>query len=1280
MVPVPLPATAALVKGPPKAVSTTKAANSSLPALPRADLEPQQFMEALMSRLMGLDRERFFQQPVDESIAPNYNSIITAPMCFSIMQQRTVDKQYASWRAFCDDFELICTNAKLYNTNKTLVHKAAAALQKKGHTLIAGHDMELRKALGLLHPDAHLKAGLSTSVATAAAPQQHLPHPAPHPALPARGQSTDALLPGAVSSGTLAGDGAEAMQAGAVSHPEGTIGMETSNPVSPRAHGLQRQPTDALPHATMPELNSLHSSAPQALPSTTAPTLAGTTTEQAGTLRPHTRLQQPLCPYISDTEEEEHHPPIDQQPGNTGSEQLQRLLTSQPLNSLLQHLRTTSLRMPYLNQPCHMSHHRRRPRASAAATAPLHQAGILVPSTEQPALNSVPPLSSPAAAMGTPSITAATGPTLPGDNSFKLAPELGVPSSSASAGPSAAAAAGAVAAAEPLSASAQDPRLVSSCQASQIAWQCSWLELRMQELAEQQHRLEGKLQLLTSSTSTTMTGATEPVIDPSAMEEDAPPTATHPAVVALSHASLPAPAEPGAGQPPPSPSPPPHPHAGLPSPASALPQPGVLHTCLALRSMAAASASALPPTPASLPHTSTPTPRHSTQPATALLHQQGGPTLTLRQVSLHLPPLRQRQTNSSSSSLSNTSCHSDAHHSHSHSHSAAERPPPPADPASTALVFPALEQLERQVGTVRARLQHGFKLELGRGLVHRQPGMGRSAPVTHTGYHLGGGSSAGRLEGNTTAGLSKKQAAGMQRTMSAAGGAAGLGLTVLTRVESGTKRKRDPLDEAGIPLLSVAGSLMGGSVVPIHMPKVRELSELECAARHMASTGWLAAVLLDPPGEGLMPDHSASLVPRRGATVTAPPSVALAVSTPALQAHSLTNVPPEVAAVLREDEGSSSEDTSDEAFEARHAFMEAEEHKRYSLVVADKRRSISSGNVALSGKSAPGLKTPRGQRLEDQPFSPSSTFDAIAAAMATGAPGRAVPLTPHARVAPPPHLTQHQQHIAAAQQHHLIAAQQQQQQQLQQSLAVAPSGGPKASLQRTVSKTAATPLPRSSDSSTPSVSAAAHTSAAAGTPTALDSRHLAPPHHPLAQHQNSAGAQHFTAPVPHRAPHMLRPPALMYTQPAASSTPAATHPLTGGGSPHPAAGAVSVAAHTPELASGGGGRDGEASGASGAASSDADDGEGEAALDDDDADVELADLEDESAAARRRTAAGSKKGKGKAPHAAGSSPSGRPRGSGSGAGMPRRSSGSVTGLHASGAAGAGAATRGRDGQ
>ncbi|MEW5316869.1 MAG: hypothetical protein WDW38_008213 [Sanguina aurantia] len=414
----------------------------------------------------------------------------------------------------------------------------------------------------------------------------------------------------------------------------------------------------------------------------------------------------------------------------------------------------------------------------------------------------------------------------------------------------------------------------------------------------------------------------------------------------------------------------------------------------------------------------------------------------------------------------------------------------------------------------------------------------------------------------------------------------------------------------------------------------------------------LRALSVPAPGEGLMPDHSASLVPRRGATVTAPPSVALAVSTPALQAHSLTNVPPEVAAVLREDEGSSSEDTSDEAFEARHAFMEAEEHKRYSLVVAgegrnrtphapthsatprpaglhnpspNKRRSISSGNVALSGKSAPGLKTPRGQRLEDQPFSPSSTFDAIAAAMATGAPGRAVPLTPHARVAPP-----HQQHIAAAQQHHLIAAQQQQQQQLQQSLAVAPSGGPKASLQRTVSKTAATPLPRSSDSSTPSVSAAAHTSAAAGTPTALDSRHLAPPHHPLAQHQNSAGAQHFTAPVPHRAPHMLRPPALMYTQPAASSTPAATHPLTGGGSPHPAAGAVSVAAHTPELASGrvavdgssedlmeeGGGRDGEASGASGAASSDADDGEGEAALDDDDADVELADLEDESAAAR----------------------------------------------------------------
>lgn len=53
----------------------------------------------------------------------------------------------------------------------------------------------------------------------------------------------------------------------------------------------------------------------------------------------------------------------------------------------------------------------------------------------------------------------------------------------------------------------------------------------------------------------------------------------------------------------------------------------------------------------------------------------------------------------------------------------------------------------------------------------------------------------------------------------------------------------------------------------------------------------------------------------------------------------LAEIPPDVEAVLNEPEGSSSEDTSDEAYARMHKLMEDNEHRNYAALVAGARQS-----------------------------------------------------------------------------------------------------------------------------------------------------------------------------------------------------------------------------------------------------------------------------------------------------------------------------------------------------
>ena len=109
---------------------------------------PQEVFAAVLQKLILVDKEGYFQMPVDEQLhhAPNYYIIIKHPMCFHEMKNRLASGAYTSLRQMREDFELICSNARTFNKNTTKVYKAALNLHQKGSKILKQHELEARKA------------------------------------------------------------------------------------------------------------------------------------------------------------------------------------------------------------------------------------------------------------------------------------------------------------------------------------------------------------------------------------------------------------------------------------------------------------------------------------------------------------------------------------------------------------------------------------------------------------------------------------------------------------------------------------------------------------------------------------------------------------------------------------------------------------------------------------------------------------------------------------------------------------------------------------------------------------------------------------------------------------------------------------------------------------------------------------------------------------------------------------------------------------------------------
>ena len=98
----------------------------------------------MLHHLQKKDIHNFFANPVNDTIAPGYSSIITQPMDFS--QMKTKLQGYTDLASFRADFELICNNAMTYNTVDTIYHKMAQKMLHYGQKLFSVDKLRSMKA------------------------------------------------------------------------------------------------------------------------------------------------------------------------------------------------------------------------------------------------------------------------------------------------------------------------------------------------------------------------------------------------------------------------------------------------------------------------------------------------------------------------------------------------------------------------------------------------------------------------------------------------------------------------------------------------------------------------------------------------------------------------------------------------------------------------------------------------------------------------------------------------------------------------------------------------------------------------------------------------------------------------------------------------------------------------------------------------------------------------------------------------------------------------------
>jgi hypothetical protein len=82
------------------------------------------------------DAYGFFLEPVNPKLVPDYLKIIKSPMDFSTIGKKIEAGSYTEVDQFRHDFNLVITNAKIYNSVETIYWKSADKIHEFGSKLI----------------------------------------------------------------------------------------------------------------------------------------------------------------------------------------------------------------------------------------------------------------------------------------------------------------------------------------------------------------------------------------------------------------------------------------------------------------------------------------------------------------------------------------------------------------------------------------------------------------------------------------------------------------------------------------------------------------------------------------------------------------------------------------------------------------------------------------------------------------------------------------------------------------------------------------------------------------------------------------------------------------------------------------------------------------------------------------------------------------------------------------------------------------------------------------
>ncbi|OQV17249.1 putative Bromodomain-containing protein 7 [Hypsibius exemplaris] len=117
--------------------SSSQQPQPSTPPLPTESAGPssdpfEQLLHYYLTHLERKDIHKFFHFPITDMLAPGYSAVVKHPMDFSTMRKKLARGWYESLSQFKGDFDLMCSNAMIYNEQDTIYSRFARKMSRSG--------------------------------------------------------------------------------------------------------------------------------------------------------------------------------------------------------------------------------------------------------------------------------------------------------------------------------------------------------------------------------------------------------------------------------------------------------------------------------------------------------------------------------------------------------------------------------------------------------------------------------------------------------------------------------------------------------------------------------------------------------------------------------------------------------------------------------------------------------------------------------------------------------------------------------------------------------------------------------------------------------------------------------------------------------------------------------------------------------------------------------------------------------------------------------------------